>query len=64
MFNDVSDSADDIYNSMDPPTATLAKQAQAVVQNAQQFKQAMNTFDDDSDGGYYGGGCFHGNSTI
>lgn len=24
----------------------------------------MNNFDDDSDGGYYGGGCFHGNCTV
>jgi hypothetical protein len=24
----------------------------------------MNKFDDDSDGGYYGGGCFHGNCSI
>lgn len=24
----------------------------------------MNNFDDDSDGGYYGGGCFAGNNRI
>ena len=24
----------------------------------------MNNFDDDSDGGYYGGGCFHGRCTV
>lgn len=26
MYNDVADSADDIYNSMEPPTASLAGQ--------------------------------------
>ena len=26
MYNDVADSADDIYNSMEPPTASLAPQ--------------------------------------
>ena len=109
MFNDLADIADDIYNNMDPPTASLAalaasltqnaqqfqkiqnaqqfqqiqnaqqfqqiqnaqqvqriQNAQQVqrIQNAQQFQQAMNNFDDDSDGGYYGGCCFHGLCTV
>ena len=35
MFNDLADEADDIYNSMDPPKASLAAQAQkAKIQNA------------------------------
>ena len=29
MFNDLADTADDVYNSMDPPTASLAAAAQA-----------------------------------
>lgn len=29
MFNDMADTADDIYNSMDPPTASLAAQNNA-----------------------------------
>jgi len=29
MFNEVADTADDIYNNMDPPTATLAIKAAA-----------------------------------
>ena len=38
MFNEVADNADDIYNNMDPPTASLAVQAAATkIQNAQQF---------------------------
>lgn len=62
MFNDVADTADDIYNSMDPPKPSL-NIAQPVVQNAVQFAAKMNTFDDD-DGGYYGGGCFAGSNTV
>ena len=62
MFNTISDAADDIYNSMDPPKPSLVPQT--VVQNAQQFAAKMNNFDDDSDHGYYGGGCFAGSNQI
>lgn len=66
MYNDLSDTADDIYNSMDPPTPSLKNQAKTntQIQNAAQFQQAMNNFDDDDNGGYYGGGCFHGNCKV
>jgi len=29
MFNDLADQADDMYNNMEPPTASLARQNQA-----------------------------------
>ena len=29
MFNDLADTADDIYNSMDPPVASLAAEVEA-----------------------------------
>lgn len=64
MYDKVADTADDIYNNMDPPTASLQPKSNTEIHNAQQFQQAMNNFNDDDDGGYYGGGCFHGNCTI
>ena len=69
LFNDVADRADDIYNSMDPPTPSRADDVQnkpnapAIPQNAQEFAQVYNNNDDDQ---YYGGGggCFSGDSLI
>ena len=38
MFNNLADTADDIYNTMEPPKASLAIKAQAAkIQNAQDF---------------------------
>lgn len=67
MFTDLADKADDVYNSMDPPTASLKHRVQSAAQiaNAAQFAAKMNNFDDDdNDCGYYGGGCFAGAGTI
>jgi len=67
MFNDLADTADDVYNNMDPPYASLAPQSAQQVQNTATFAAKMNNFDDNDScggGGYYGGGCFAGNSSI
>lgn len=72
MFNEIADTADDIYNTMDPPTPSLAKTIAAPTiaapTTAADFAAKMNNNNDNksnSSYGYYGGGgCFSGNNTI
>lgn len=45
LFNQVSDDADDIYNSMDPPKPSLTdliKSQASMVKNAQDFAALLN----------------------
>jgi hypothetical protein len=59
LFEDIADEADDIYNNLPPPKASLIaeKPKAQVIQSSEQFAEVYNNAD-------CGCGCFTGESEI